>query len=175
MDLWVWVCLCGITMIALDEVGRSAHYGWHHSLRGILGGIRKERTSWALAFAALFWLWMWCDQLLQAPAAWTHHRWPHSMAGTWAGDVTGFVTPQKRLQTQPKHNEKIYWLAASRKNNFWVKFEITITERYGEGLSKRKTTRRRSIFMQASKHCSVVPSSAIKATQNSQWVSVYEL
>lgn len=62
-------CLGGIILIILIGVGRLTYCGWY-SLVGILGHISREGELKNMpAFIALFWLWLSCEQQLQARAA----------------------------------------------------------------------------------------------------------
>lgn len=54
------------------EVGRPVYCGWHYSLAGILVcSIRERQLNISLHSLLCSWLWMPCDQMLHAPAAFT--------------------------------------------------------------------------------------------------------
>lgn len=74
MDLWVG--LWKMVLIALIEVGKLGHCGWHHSLAWVMGSVKRraadgERRELGVqqpVFIALgSQLWMQCDQVLQVP------------------------------------------------------------------------------------------------------------
>lgn len=67
----VWTCLWQMILIALIEVGRFTHCGWHRSPARVLGCINGEREmTTAQTHHSVSWLWMWGDHLLPASAVW---------------------------------------------------------------------------------------------------------
>lgn len=72
-EMQLWVCLRKIVLIALIEVGKVGHCGWHRSLAWLTGcvkrrgadGERRKLGEYQHVFITLCsWLWMQCDQLL---------------------------------------------------------------------------------------------------------------
>lgn len=49
------VCLWGINLIALTDIGRPAHHGWHHSLAGVLDCVHGERVFLCLLIVYVMW------------------------------------------------------------------------------------------------------------------------